>query len=293
VAEPVTPDQILEPRTGLFASAIRPEGPTRNADGRTVPSWPLGITYTREGCIGLSGLTNPCETLDLEDPEPETLVKWMPYGVWAGAICPVAGSPPNSLLDDLSQKAQRRLLASSQKQVERELWSGILAQENAGDPNWENLWLTNGDATDLGTAESLLDGLACLVKYLGDTAEGTRGMIHMTTQVASLLTATNALYRSGNLLLTTATDDIVVAGRGYALDAEGEVDPETYDLMFATDIVDVRLETPTVTGDSLSEVQFLKNRAIVRAHRLALASWDGCRFAQIQIDNLPACAAVS
>jgi hypothetical protein len=198
------------------------------------------------------------------------------------------------MLDDLSAKAQRRLLASSQKQVERELWSGILAQENAGDPNWENLWLTNGEATDLGTAESLLDGLACLVKYLADTAEGTRGMIHMTTQVASLLTATNALYRSGNLLLTTATDDIVVAGRGYALDSEGAVDPESYNLMFATDVVDVRLETPlNVTGNSLSEIEFLKNRAIVRAHRLALASWDGCRFAQIQIDNLPACAAVS
>lgn len=293
MAEPVTPSPALAPRTGLFASANLPEGPNRTVDGRVIPAWVNGVTYTREGCMELSGLTNPCETLELEDPDPETLVKWMPYGLWAGAICGLTGSPATSLLDELSQKAQRRLLASSQKQVERELWSGILAQENAANPEWENLWLTNGDATDLGIADSLLDGLTCLVKYLGDTAEGTRGMIHMTTQVASLLAATNAIYRSGNLLLTTATDDIVVAGRGYALDDEGAVDPESYNLMFATDVVDVRLETPTVTGNSLSEVQFLKNRAIVRAHRLALASWDGCRHAQIQIDNLPACAAVS
>lgn len=285
MAEPVTPSPAVAPRTGLFASANLPEGPNRTVDGRVIPSWVSGVTYPREGCMELSGLTNPCETLELEDPDPETLVKWMPYGLWAGAICGVAGSPPNSLLDELSQKAQRRLLASSQKQVERELWSGVLAQENAGNPEWENLWLTNGDAEDLGTAATALDALACITQYLS-AFEGQRGMIHATPQVATLWAETGAVYRSGNLLLTVATDDIVVAGRGYG--GSG-----TADLVFATDIVDVRLETPTVTGDSLSEVQFLKNRAIVRAHRLALASWDGCRFAQIQIDNLPACAAVS
>jgi hypothetical protein len=285
MAEPVTASPALAPRTGLFASANLPEGPNRTVDGRVIPAWVSGVTYTREGCMELSGLTNPCETLELEDPEPETLVKWMPYGVWAGAICGITGSPATSLLDELSQKARRRLESSSQKQVERELWSGVLAQENAGNPEWENLWLTNGDAEDLGTAATALDALACITQYLS-AFEGQRGMIHATPQVATLWAETGAVYRSGNLLLTVATDDIVVAGRGYGGN-------NTADLVFATDIVDVRLETPTVTGDSLSEVQFLKNRAIVRAHRLALASWDGCRHAQIQIDNLPACAAVS
>lgn len=178
---------------------------------------------------------------------------------------------------DFKGRAQRLLENATPQALEREFWTGALAQA-AG---WPNNYLTNpasyDDLTPGGTPPSVARGQQILQDYLATTGFGGQGMIHCQPQTApNLLNA----RRVGGLLLDIF-DNIIVPGVGYSGVASGVGTPASGTaVMFATDLVFTRAESDaTVIPDSFAEALDRgqagePNRITFRAMKFACAYFD-------------------
>ena len=275
----VTPAALATPRIGLLASGRTPD----DGDNR----WQGGFAYTPERtCDDPQIVVDPCSITEGDyDPFPFAPEEvWEPYGVHATVQCSTLGSVSR----DDEALARRRLLASEQRQIERELWRGDRARTSG----WTgNRFLASSTADVLSPADTgvaLTHGLACLEEYLADTLDGAVGMIHATRQVVTHWRGLDLVRREGNLLLTAFDTRVVPGSGGYdgsgpAPDADSApVAAATGDVWaYATEQVDVRLGEIQIVGP---DVDRSVNTRLVRAQRFAVASWDGCAHGAVQLD---------
>lgn len=184
---------------------------------------------------------------------------------------------------DFKGRAERLLENAQHQAVEREFWTGALAQAKG---------LPNNYLTKTGTAEiltasgtpSVARGLQLLQDALQQCGFGGQGMIHTQAQ-----TAPNFLgARRVGALLLDVFDNIIVPGVGY----QGNIGPEGKEAssgnawMFASDLVACRVEDePTIFTETFSEATDWgqggePNTIRMRAQKAAIAYWDNaCTFA--------------
>lgn len=272
----VDPAALPTPRIGLLSAGRTPD----DGNGR----WQAGFAYTPERtCDDPKIVVDPCavESGDL-DPfaEPAEEV-WEPYVVHAAVTCTTLGSVNRG--DEAL--ARRRLLATEQRQIERELWRG----DRATASGWEaNRFLAQAEADVLSPADTgvaLTHGLACLEEYLADALDGAPGMIHATRQVVTHWQGLDLVRREGNLLLTAFDTRVVPGSGGYDGSGPGGTAPVDGAVWaYATELVDVRLGEIRIVGP---DVDRSVNTILVRAERFAVASWDGCAHGAVQLDVTP------
>ncbi len=187
---------------------------------------------------------------------------------------------------DFKGRALRLLENATPQAIEREFWTGALAQAQG----WPNNYLTNSasytDLTPGGTPPSPARGQQILQDYLASTGFGGQGMIHCQPQTApNLLNA----RRVGPLLLDVF-DNVIVAGTGYSGVASGVGTPAAGTAaMFATDLVMTRVEAEgTVIPDTFAEAldrgqAGQPNRVTFRAQKFGCAYFDAAVHAAVRV----------
>ncbi len=187
---------------------------------------------------------------------------------------------------DYKGRAMRLCDNATPQALEREFWTGALAQA-AG---WPNNYLTNSasytDLTPGGTAPSVARGQQILQDALASTGFGGQGMLHCQPQTTpNLLNA----RRVGNLLLDIF-DNIIVPGVGYSGVASGVGTPAAGTaVMFATDLVMTRVESdPTVIPDTFAEAldrgqAGQPNRITFRALKYGVAYFDAAVHVAVRV----------
>lgn len=298
---PVAPPPLQPPRVSLVTSARDPLANGDETDGR----WEGGFAFRPEANVDPT-IRDTCTTDGSNDDVPGsqpalTTVETVPWMVEAEDDCSTFGFRAA----DYVGRATRALAAATPKGVEREFWTGAVAQA-AG---WPNLFLASPDADDVtptpGTAVELAEAIALLEDALAMCGDGGRGMIH----VAAWSTPSFALIRREGQLLLTARDTIVVSGAGYMGTGPDGTDPSATGKtwLYATGVVDVRLgpiqvfgqqaDTPSTTArgqwfdpaatgfDAERFAPVLLDRSInkvgVRARRMVAATWDGTCHAAV------------
>lgn len=191
---------------------------------------------------------------------------------------------------DFKGRAMRLLELAAPQAIEREFWTGALAQA-AG---WPNNYLCNPasytDLTPAGGPPSVGRGQQILQDALASTGFGGQGMLHCQPQTApNLLNA----RRVGPLLLDIF-DNIIVPGVGYSGMAPGvgTVAANTA-VMFATDLVMTRVESQGIVyPDTFSEAVDRgqagePNRVTFRAMKYGCAYFDGAVHFAVRVNLEP------
>lgn len=201
------------------------------------------------------------------------IVTCVPWLVLAEDSCSTFGFEER----DFKGRALRLLENATPQALEREFWTGALAQASG----WPNNYLTNAvsytDLTPGGTPPSVARGQQILQDALASTGFGGQGMLHCQPQTTpNLLNA----RRVGSLLLDIF-DNIIVPGVGYPGTASGVGTPAAGTaVMFATDLVMTRTEAEgTVIPDTFAEAldrgqAGQPNRITFRAMKYGCAYFD-------------------
>jgi hypothetical protein len=184
---------------------------------------------------------------------------------------------------DFKGRALRWLENATPQAIEKEFWTGALAQTQG----YTNPYLTNtatvtnltpGATTQInGTPCSVARGLQILQDALATTGFGGQGMIHVQPQTAPSLLGSR---RDGSLLLDIF-DNIVVPGSGYQGTGPGNIAPSAgCAWIYATDLVMVREQKQgTVFPDTFAEAldrgqAGQPNLITFRAEKFAAAYFD-------------------
>lgn len=265
---PIEAPFATPPRVGLL--------PTLNGGETVNDDKQVGFTYNPENC-GESGVGDPCDTDVSKDiPANQGNVEAAPFYIWAGDKC-----APWELGRDWQGRARRQLRASESFQVAYELWTGDQAQGNGS-----TRYLTNEVSSDVVTdvATSPTDAIAKLEYALGSCGKGRRGMLHITTHLATYLFELSVIRREGSLILT-GLDTIVVADAGYDGSGPYAAAADDSQWAYATGIVQVRLGPEHVVPTSMEEaLNRSSNLVEYRAERQAAVAWDGCCHFAAEID---------
>jgi hypothetical protein len=197
----------------------------------------------------------------------------VPYLIVAEDWCSAFGFEER----DFKGRASRLLENAKHQAIEREFWTGALAQAKG----YPNRYLADANAQDLTPGAgppSVARGMQILQDALQQNGFGGQGMIHVQAQTAPNLLGAR---RVGKLLLDIF-DNIVVPGVGYpGTGPAGAIPAVGTAWMFATDLVMAREESePTVFPDSFAEAMDWgqagsPNTIRFRAMKHAAAYFDG------------------
>lgn len=254
-----------------------------SAGTATAPERWVGFSWSPESC----GIATPADITGCGAPTPlvvpdsPDIREYEPIGLWAGEKC-----SPWDRGRDWQGRARRQLQSAQSYQLEREFWTGTLAQAQG----YPNAYLASAGADTLsGGALAPLDALACLEEGIARATAGSRGMIHATPATVTHWANGGALRREGNQILTVL-DTIVVPGSGYPGSSPAGVAAANGSVWaYGTEMVDVRLGdiffVPEGTADSLER---RGNTIEQYAWRAAAASWDGCAHVAVEL-NISAC----
>jgi len=230
--------------------------------------WEQGLEFGSRLC-GNVRVYDDCsgeqvETLDLGRSDKGTVD---PFIVQAVARCSLMGGA--TVPDELRVEALEELTRLTPYAVERELWTGELA-DLADLPNRR---LADPSAEVLSsTPESPKSVIARMEEALG--ALPGRGFLHAGLRAAVYLAGETS--REGNLL-RTKLGSILVPGAGYpSTGPDGSPAPAGSAWVYGTGAVTVRLSPPEVPAQGAETVDRAANTAEVRAERLAAVTWDGC-----------------
>lgn len=263
------------PTSGLVASAVRPQ----DADDR----WTAGFAWVPERCGATYQLVPFCSGDDPETHEADTsgAVYYQPPAARFAIQCSTMGGGVDS------ERVRRVVNAATPYIVARELWSGDLAQDEAGfatpfSGTASNLWLASSEATTVGaSASSPALALGALEATALEASMGQRVMLHLPPSVLPLL-GLGQLRRVGNDLLTL-NDNYVVADAGYpGTGPEGEEAGATV-WAYATSLVSVRLSTIQIEDAAAETVDHSINLQTVWANRVFAATFDPCVHLAVEI----------
>jgi len=295
--EVVEPTVLGAPRLGLLSSIQVIDEP--DGDLRT------GIKFVPEPCGGEGGAFDiTCgTTVDVSGDKStvQAYEQFPAFGVFEPESCSTFGF--SGL--DTTQRAERAMLLDESKQVEKELWTGTIAQaRDGGAANSNARWLARNVAgpqsggtfpqavTQLqaGAAQPIVAALAELELAIAAGRSGGRCMIHCTRYTATFWQREQLLYRSGNLLLTHVSDTIVVPGEGYpGTSPAGAAVPNNHSTAwaYATGLIRAR-RTPVETYDPHSPELTTSNRRTSIATRTYALEIDPCVYVAVQITHTPA-----
>lgn len=303
----VSPAPLVPPRLSLLASipvydvVVDAEGrineaatTARNVNGE---AWRgAAISFTPEPCGGEGGVFDPsCGIPAIDISGDKSTVKvgehFQAFGINEPESCSTFGAGGV----DTTARAGRAMVLDEAKQVERELWTGTLAQA-AGFTT--NRWLARNVAgpggnpqavtqLNAGAATPPIRALGDLEMAIAAARSGGRSIIHATRLTVSYWVAAYLLYRVGNTLLTIATDTVVVPGEGYPGTApDGTAMPANHNSAWAyatgpieafrTEVELVRPQGPELTS---------ANRRTSIAKRLYALEIDPCVHVGINVSH--------
>ena len=193
---------------------------------------------------------------------------------------------------DRVARITRQIEAGSQKAIEQELWDGAIRK---GETH-ENVALSDGTATILGggTAYSPKRALAILEQGIAEASQfGEQGVIHMTRDVAALLSSNSQMlfHDKEKEHLQTLGGTPVVVGNGYSgTGPDGDDDAEasaTSKWIYATGTVKVYLGDVDVVNDNLAQgydVSGNQNDMRLKAIRPAAVYFDTSIHLAVRVD---------
>lgn len=302
ISTPVTPTTTGSAGSVVLTWNQVQDGDTYHVYGRTTGSFGLLAsvgpfdpdhlpTYTDTGAATVGAAAPGSNTTGGVGPYTNLpVVQVQPWLIVAEDFCSSFGFDAR----DFKGRAMRLLENATPQAVEREFWTGALAQAKG----WPNNYLTSSSAVDLTPGAgppSVGRGQQILQDYLSNTGFGGQGMLHCQPQTTpNLLNA----RRVGNLLLDVF-DNIIVPGTGYSGTASGIGTPAAGTaVMFATDLVATRVEdtgrvdlldpSGNVYPDSFAEAldrgqAGFPNTIRFRAMKFGAAYWDGAVQAGIRV----------
>jgi hypothetical protein len=192
----------------------------------------------------------------------------------------VARSALGVLGEDRFAEALKKLEAATQKAVERELWVGstAIAASNTNDYLTKASTLTVPKSGAVAASEALMH----LEKNISNSPTGTAGVIHMTSDVASVLGA-KLIYlpgtdsKPGSVMTRLGTKVIVGAGytgSGPVGDANATASI-TNRWIYATGPIEVHLSKSEIVNDALAQGMNPRiNDMIIKAVRAAAVYFD-------------------
>lgn len=250
--------------------------------------WEGGFIYdTIDGSVvsvnaPISGMaTNNNVTVVANENQP-TYRFYYPFDVKTTIQASTMGTRPADLLVD----ATRALDVVLQKNIEREFWTGgIASQLTAPIPNrylaqTGSVNVTPGGSTTVGVKTK--HGVALLERALGDATIGSKGVIHATRDVASVLE--NVSNKTG--VLTTQLGNFVVAGSGYTGTGPGNTAvTEHLRWMYATGPVTVRVGKVNVVPEEVGQaIDISTNTIKYFVDRPAAITWATTKLYAVLVD---------
>lgn len=209
----------------------------------------------------------------------ENLV-FTPYQVWAGYRCSTLDVRPGTpRFDEVSSRVLRRLEAITPAALERELWTGNIA-DAAGYAN-PALADVGSTAAQAGVPLGFVTALAEVEQALAECHGSGRHIIHAPPRVVTHWRSRGLVEPTADgRALVTALGTFVAPGSGYPGTAPGHVATGwTTPYIYGTGMVRVFLGAPTAPrGDTAEFVDPVSNvnDVVVRAERSALAVWSTC-----------------
>lgn len=190
--------------------------------------------------------------------------------------------------EDREARLLRQIEAVSQKAVEQELWSGPTAQAETGNTNH---YLSEAGTTKVTTAGvDPKAALYLLEQAISNSPTGSGGVIHLTRDVASDLSNSNALHVENGILVTTLGTPVIVgsgyAGTGPSGDAAEDASA-TNKWAYLTGPVNVILGQSSVVNTRAEGFNTSINDLALQALRPAAVYFDSSIFYAAQI-TLPA-----
>jgi len=192
---------------------------------------------------------------------------------------------------DYVARVKRQLEGITQKSIERELWDGAVRKGESH----ENKALSAASATLVNgtTALSVQRALALLDYELSDTSPcGENGVIHMTKDVAGLLSANYMIFdnkEKGHLQTVSGTKIIVGSGyTGNGPDSQtGATASATNKWMYGTGTIKTLIGDVDVVADNLAQsydVAGNQNDMRIKAIRPAAVYFDTSIHLAIRVD---------
>jgi hypothetical protein len=193
---------------------------------------------------------------------------------------------------DRVARLSRQIEGGSQKAIEQELWDGVIRKAETHD----NVALSSDAATILGggTAYSPKRALAILEQGIAEASQfGEQGLIHMTRDVAALLSSNSQMLFHNKDVdhLQTMGGTPVVVGNGYSGNGpDGDDNAEasaTNKWIYATGTVKVYLGDVDVVNDNLSQAYDVSGNANdmrLKAIRPAAAYFDTSIHLAVRVD---------
>jgi len=193
---------------------------------------------------------------------------------------------------DRIERLKRQLEGITQDAMEKELWDGAIRKGRSHD----NKALSSSTATlvNSGTAVSAKRALAMLEQRIGEISEaGEQGIIHMTRDVAALLSSNSQMLFHNKDFdhLQTMAGTPVIVGSGYSGNGPTGATGETATLdnkwIYATGTVRTYVGKIDVVNDNLAQaydVSGNNNSMRLKAIRPAAAYFDTSIHLAVRVD---------
>lgn len=244
--------------------------------------------------IQIPGFLTPVPDVKKDYDGEQGPIRYTPFVVEVPYTCSSWGFQVNNYED----KARRQLDAGLGKAIEHEFWTGEINPANPNLTYWtpnDDTHIVNPGGAAAPTPVSVTLGLALLSGALANCANGSRGMIHATPIVVSVMAELYLIddddTNENAYLSTRSRDDIVVSGSGYTGTGPfGQPDPTgSQAWMFATGMTDIRLGEPMIYPDEFAHAfDRATNTVTFRAEQTAAVSPDACCMFAVLVDYNPA-----
>jgi hypothetical protein len=247
--------------------------------------------FSQEWDATLRGLVNYDDTdttqhMLVGNASPERYTEIKPFFIEAEDYRSALGFPGL----DYVARVKRQLEGGTQKAMERELWDGAIRKGESH----ENKALSASTATLVNstTALSVQRALALLDFELGDTSPaGENGVIHMTKDVAGLLSSNYMIFHNEAGHLQTISGTKIIIGSGYTGNGPdtqtGATASATNKWMYGTGAVKTLLGDVDVVADTLAQsydVAGNQNDMRIKAIRPAAVYFDPSIHLAVRVD---------
>jgi hypothetical protein len=276
-APKITPSEF-----GLFTVA-KPE--TQFKEDQWIRGFSHEWDTTIRGLVNYDDTDTTSSTL-VSNTTPERYTEIKPFFIEAEDYRSALGFPGL----DYVARVKRQLEGGTQKAMERELWDGAIRKGESH----ENKALSASTATLVNstTALSVQRALALLDFELADTSPaGENGVIHMTKDVAGLLSSNYMIFHNEAGHLQTISGTKIIIGSGYSgagpTDVTGATASATNKWMYGTGAVKALIGDVDVVADTLAQsydVSGNQNDMRIKAIRPAAVYFDPSIHLAVRVD---------
>jgi len=304
MAPPIAPQIVIAPPASKAPrhSLLRVGHDLLNFDGddteisRDIGNrWEAGVQFLAEGCDS-GGMWAPCSNDAFTPGDTPAFNDYIPFVAWAPWTC----SSWSRRAIDFKGRARRKLESVASHWLEREFWTGAVAQAN-GIPN---LYLGGPTVTilnPLATSTPLVYGFGLLEQALSECLPGGEGTIHMSRMVATLLESAHVIHHipdeqnKDTIRFFSQFGHEIIVGSGYdgsAPTSEGGAVDATGDTqwIYATSTVGVKAGEIQMTPERESQaLDRATNTLTYVATQTVAATWDGCCHLGINLSLCSTC----